>query len=147
MTTTQMTQLNANTTKSKSRALHFALWVVQGLLAAAFVAAGAMKISTPMEQLQANMPWVTGEMGKLVRFIGLSEVLGGLGLILPTALRIKPLLTPLAAMGLLTIMVLAAATHAIRGEGSAIGVNVVLGGLAAFVAWGRWSKGRVSAGN
>ena len=82
-------------------------------------------------------------MGGAVRFIGVVEVLGALGLILPAATRIQPKLTPLAALGLFTVMVLAMITHITRGEFGAIGVNVVLGGLAAFIAWGRLSKAPV----
>jgi putative oxidoreductase len=144
MTTNQAIQMGSNGNVSASKGLHIGLWVVQGLLAFAFIGAGLMKSTAPIEQLQANMPWMSGEMGKLVRFIGVSELLGGLGLILPTATRIKPILTPLAALGLATIMVLAAATHGSRGEFGAIGVNVVLGGLAAFVAWGRFKKAPVA---
>lgn len=118
-------------------ALHIGLWVVQALLALAFFASGAMKVAMPIEELKANMPWIDGPLGGLVRFIGVSEVLGAVGLVLPTATRIKPFLTPLAALGLATVMVLAAGTHASRGELGALPVNAVLGGLALFVAWGR----------
>jgi hypothetical protein len=79
----------------------------------------------------------------LVRFIGASELLGGLGLVLPAATRIKPALTPLAGAGLITVMVLAALFHLTRGEFGAIPGNVILGSLAAFVAWGRWAKVRI----
>jgi hypothetical protein len=76
----------------------------------------------------------------VVRFIGVSELLGAMGLILPAATKIKPFLTPLAALGLLTIMILAMAFHLSRGEVQATPINIVLGGLAAFVAWGRTKK-------
>jgi putative oxidoreductase len=125
---------------SRSKGLHVGLWVAQGLLAAAFLSAGLMKVTSPIEALRAAMPWVNGAMGQAVRFIGTMEVLGALGLILPAATRIKPWLTPLAALGLTTVMVLASATHAVRGEPQVILFNAVLGGLAAFVAWGRWRK-------
>jgi uncharacterized membrane protein len=121
----------------RSKVLHVGLWVVQGLLCAAFVAAGSTKATAPLAQLQASMPWVNGAMGGAVRFIGAVEVLGAVGLIVPAATRIKPGLTPLAALGLTVVMVLAATTHATRGELPMIGANVVLGGMAAFVAWGR----------
>ncbi len=119
------------------KGLRVGLWVVQGLLAATFLAAGLMKISAPVEQLQASMPWVSGAMGPAVRFIGAAEVLGALGVILPAATRIKPSLTPLAALGLAAVMVLASLTHLVRGELPMVPVTAVLGGLAAFVAWGR----------
>jgi putative oxidoreductase len=73
----------------------------------------------------------------LLRFIGVAELAGGLGLILPAATRIRPMLTPLAALGLATIMTLAFVFHIQRGEWDALPVNAVLGALAAFVAWGR----------
>jgi putative oxidoreductase len=74
----------------------------------------------------------------LLRFIGISEALGAVGLILPSALRILPKLTPLAAVGLATVMALAIPFHASRGELlQALPANVILGSLAAFVAWGR----------
>lgn len=82
---------------SPSRALHIGLWVAQGLLAAAFLMAGGMKATAPLEQLQAQMPWVSGAMGGLVRFIGIVEILGAVGVVLPAATRILPKLTPLAA--------------------------------------------------
>jgi putative oxidoreductase len=80
---------------------------------------------------------MTGDVPRwLVRFIGTSELLGALGLILPAAMRIKPALTGFAALGLLTIMVLAALFHVSRGEFGMLPINSVLGALAAFVAWG-----------
>lgn len=71
--------LPAVSTSTPSKGLHVSLWVAQGLLATAFLMAGGMKVSAPIEQLQAQMPWVTGAMGGAVRFIGGVEVLGALG--------------------------------------------------------------------
>jgi hypothetical protein len=130
--------------RNTSRGLNIALWSAQGLLALTFLAAGFMKSTAPIEQLKASMPWVNGAMGQFVRFIGPCEVVGALGLILPSVTRIKPWLTPLAALGLLTVMVLAAGTHLTRGESPMLGVNAVLGGLAAFIAWGRYRKAPIS---
>ncbi len=121
--------------------LHLSLWAVQVLLALAFAGAGFMKLSTPVDQLVANgMNWVTYTPEPLVRFIGLSELLGAIGLVAPSATRIQPRLAALAALGLVTVMVLAAITHATHGEAAVVPVNLVLGGLAAFVAWGRGLK-------
>lgn len=128
---------NGSAEAPRGNGMHVGLWVAQGLLAAAFLAAGLMKLTAPLEQLQAQMPWVGGAMGPLVRFIGASEALGALGLVLPAATRIKPGLTPLAALGLTVVMALALATHLSRGELSAAPAPVVLGAMAAFVAWGR----------
>lgn len=133
-------QLTASASASVPRrsGLHIGLWFAQGALALAFLASGAMKVSMPMEALQAQMPWVSGSLGGLVRFIGTVEVLGAIGVILPAATRIKPVLTPLAALGLATVMLLASLTHLSRGELGLVPVNLTLGGIALFVAWGRY---------
>jgi putative oxidoreductase len=69
---------------------------------------------------------------------------GALGLVVPSATRIKPWLTPLAGAGLLTVMILASLFHLSRGEANLAPINVVLGALAAFVAWGRWKKAPIA---
>jgi putative oxidoreductase len=145
------TNMNQSTTAtvpaSASKGLNIGLWVAQVVLALAFVLGGAMKMFTPIEELAAQMPWISGAMGGAVRFIGLVEVLGALGLILPAATRIQPKLTPLAALGLLVVMVLAMITHISRGEVPMIAPNIVLGGLAAFIAWGRFKKAPIQSRN
>lgn len=90
-----------------------------------------------MEQLGASLPWVNEVPGWLVRFIGISQLAGALGLILPQLTGIQPKLTPLAAWGLALTMGLAAIFHITKGEYQALPINVVLGGLAAFVAYRR----------
>jgi hypothetical protein len=90
------------------------------------------------------MAWVSAVPGGLVRFIGASELLGGLGLVLPAATRVLPRLTALAGAALAFVMVLAATFHVMRGELGALPINLVLGGLSAFVAWGRLKKVPVS---
>jgi uncharacterized membrane protein YphA (DoxX/SURF4 family) len=118
--------------------MHILLWTVQVLLAVAFGMAGLMKSTQPIDALvQAGMAWTAEVPFLMVRFIGVSELLGAIGLILPAATKVKPQLTPLAALGLLTIMILAMAFHLSRGEAQALPINMILGGLAAFVAWGR----------
>jgi uncharacterized membrane protein YphA (DoxX/SURF4 family) len=117
--------------------MKYVLWTLQLLLGVAFVAAGAMKLSQPLEALGAQMVWVNDVPAMLVRFIGLAEVLGGLGLILPAATRIRPWLTPLAAVGLALDMLLATGFHLVRGESGFAVPTLVLGLLAAFVAYGR----------
>src|SRR5688500_6961094 len=114
---------------TRSKFLHWSLWAVQVLLGLAFVMAGSMKTSTPYFELAEKMAWVGAVPEGLVRIIGVSELLGGLGLILPAATRIRPTLTAYAAAGLTVIMILAAAFHLSRGEGAAVPINVVLGGL------------------
>jgi putative oxidoreductase len=130
-------------TGQQSKGLHIALWVAQGLLGLLFAMAGAWKTFTPIAELAQKAPWVA-DAGGLVRFIGLSELLGGLGLILPAATRIQPRLTVAAAAGLTVVMVLAAGFHAMKGELQSLPVNIVLGGLAAFIAWGRWKKAPIA---
>ena len=112
----------------------YALWIVQGLLAALFLFAGVMKLVLPLEKLvgPVAMP------GLFLRFIGVAETLGALGLILPGLLRIRPGLTPLAAAGLVIIMIGATALNLVVGVVMTTLVTVVVGLLAAFVAYGRW---------
>lgn len=129
---------------ASSKGLHIGLWVVQAILGLMFLAGGSMKATQPIAELAPQMVWVNAMPEALVRFIGVSEVLGGLGLILPAATRIKPLLTPLAGVGLALIMLLAGLFHLARAEFGAIVMNVVLGGLAMFVAWGRTKKQPIS---
>lgn len=127
-----------------SKVLHIALWVVQVLLAVAFGMAGFMKSSAPIAELAAKgMGFVNHTSEGMVRFIGISEILGALGLILPAALRIKPILTPLAAVGIGVIMLLAVKEHWSQHE--PIVANLVFLALAAFVAWGRFTKVPIQA--
>lgn len=120
-----------------NRALRITLWIVQILLLVAFGMLGFTKLTQSTASLAEMLPWTANVPPALVRFIGLAEVLGSLGLVLPSATRIKPQLTVLAALGLVTIMALAAGFHLTRGETALITQPVVLGALAAFVAWGR----------
>ena len=122
----------------QGRSLHIGLWVVQGLLALAFGMSGLMKLGTPYAELAAKFAWARATAEPLVKFIGVAEVAGALGLILPALTRIKPMLTPLAAAGFVVIMILATALHLRLGEMPL--PNFILGGLAAFVAWGRFRR-------
>jgi putative oxidoreductase len=110
-------------------------WVAQTLLLVGFGMAGFMKVTAPVDQLHQALPYTADLPLALVRFIGISEIAGALGVMLPAITRIRPSLTPLAATGLTTVMVLAALFHVGRGEFLALPINVVLGGLAALVAW------------
>ena len=120
-----------------SKGTSIGLWVAQALLALAFGAAGMMKLTISAADLAQQSPDFSIA---LVRFIGIMEVLGALGVILPAAARIAPKLTPLAAIGLGIIMVLAFSLHVSRGEWTHVPPTAVLGLLAAFVAWGRLRK-------
>ena len=83
-----------------NKIINIALWIAQALLALMFLMAGVMKVFQPIEALAESLPWVTSVSEGLVRFIGTSEFLGGLGLLLPSILRVKPFLTVWAAIGL-----------------------------------------------
>jgi hypothetical protein len=112
----------------------YALWTIQGLLALLFLWAGGIKLVLPLEKLAGPIPLP----GFFMRFIGVAEVLGGLGLILPGLLRIRPGLTPLAAAGLVIIMTGATALTLAAGDVLLALLPLVVGLLAAFVAYGRW---------
>ena len=127
-----------------SKALHLGLWVVQGLLGALFLAVGAMKATQPITMLVDMLGWPAAVPAPLVRVIGVAELLGALGLILPAATRVKPMLTPLAGVGLAIVLLLATIFHISRGELGAMPIPLVLAALAAFVAWGRATKAPIA---
>lgn len=110
------------------------LWVVQVLLALLFLWAGGIKLVLPLEKLAGPVPLP----GLLLRFIGVVEVLGGIGLILPGLLRIRPGLTPWAAAGLVILMMGAVGITLAGGSAGMALIPGVTGLLAAFVAYGRW---------
>jgi hypothetical protein len=116
--------------------MNYALWIVQTLLAAIFLFSGGTKLILPLEELTGQMPLP----GLFVRFIGVAEVLGAIGLILPWLLRIRPGLTPLAAVGLVIIMIGATVLTLAGGDGALALIPLVVGLLSAFVAYGRWSR-------
>jgi uncharacterized membrane protein YphA (DoxX/SURF4 family) len=115
--------------------MNIALWIIQVLLALLFLFAGGTKLIMPIEEMTKQMPIALPSL--FLRFIGVCEVLGGLGLILPMLLRIKPWLTPIAAAGLVILMIGALAFSLMIGITAAIPA-LVAGVLAAFVAYGRW---------
>jgi hypothetical protein len=112
----------------------YALWVVQGLLAAVFLFSGGMKLVLPLEKMTGPVPLP----GLFLRFIGVVEILGALGLILPGLLRIRPGLTPLAAAGLVIIMIGATVITLVGGDLVPALIPLVVGLLSVFVAYGRW---------
>ena len=116
--------------------LHVGLWVAQGLLAAAFGVAGVTHATRPIAEMAKMAPWTGALPEGLVRFIGVVELAGALGLVLPALTRCRPALTAWAAAGLAAVMALARVVHIARGEPQVLPVNLVLGGLAAFIAWG-----------
>jgi uncharacterized membrane protein YphA (DoxX/SURF4 family) len=114
--------------------MNTAIWIAQVILAAVFLAAGLMKLTRPREALQEKTPWVEGFTDRQVKTIAALEVLGAIGVVLPAAIGVAPILTPIAACGLALTMVAAAATLIRRGERSHVGLNVVMFALAVFVA-------------
>jgi hypothetical protein len=117
--------------------MNIVLWILQGLLALAFLMAGSIKTFMPISTLQKRMTWVSSVATPFVRFIGVAELLGAIGLILPAATGILPRLTVAAAVGLVIVMLSAAVFNALRREYSGVGINVVLLLLAALVVIGR----------
>ena len=124
--------------RSKRRALNIVLWIVQALLALAYVTAGVQKAFFSFDTLVQTIFWVAYVPHPLVRFIGASELLGAIGLIVPGATGIKPRLTTLAAAALTLIMASATVLHGVRGESVALPTTITLFLLDAFVAYGRW---------
>ena len=112
----------------------YALWIVQGLLAALFLFAGGAKLVLPLDQMTGPVALP----GWFLRFLGVAEVLGAFGLVLPGLLRIRPGLTPLAAAGLVIIMIGATVITLVGGMVAMALMNLVVALLAAFVAYGRW---------
>src|SRR5687768_3869452 len=114
--------------------MNYALWIIQVLLGLLFVFAGSMKFIMTVEEMTKDVAMP----GWFLHFIGLAEVLGALGLILPGLLRIRPGLTPLAAAGLVIIMIGATVITPMLMDAALALIPLVLGVLAAFVAYGRW---------
>lgn len=120
--------------------MNIALWVAQVLLAGMYGMAGGMKTFQP-EGVRKNpqMTWAHDKQDGYIRFVGAAELLGMLGLILPILTGILPWLTPLAAVGLSIIQLLAIFTvHLPKKEYQVIPVNIVLLALSIFVAYGRF---------
>lgn len=118
--------------------MNVALWILQGLLAFAFVGAGAMKLFKSRDALVSDpkMGWAADFSSSQIKLIALAEVLGGVGLVLPMAIGVLPILTPWAAIALAVLMAGAAWTHIRRNEPPV--PPIVLGVLSACIAVGRW---------
>jgi hypothetical protein len=119
------------------------LWVLQGLLAAFFAAAGASHLLVPLSRLNAGAPWTEEVGGPRTRIIGLLELLAALGLVLPGIGHVATALTPLAAIGAVLIFLGAIALHVRPGEVRVIGMHVVVIALALLVIWGRMGPYRL----
>jgi uncharacterized membrane protein YphA (DoxX/SURF4 family) len=116
--------------------MNYALWILQWLLALVFLFAGGIKLVLPIEEMTKQMPLPLP--GLFLRFTGVVEVLGAIGLILPWLLRIRPGLTPLAAAGLAIVMIGATVYTLAAGDFTAALIPLVVGLLSAFVAYSRW---------
>ncbi|MEV0274480.1 DoxX family protein [Hamadaea sp. NPDC050747] len=120
------------------------LWALQALLGVFFAGSGFGKVLLYDDALYAAAPqavaWYAAVSQPLIVFIGVAEVLGGVGVLLPAMTRVRPSLTPLAAAGLTLTMILAGGFHVVRGEFDLLPYNIVLGAVAAVVAVGRWTK-------
>ena len=121
--------------------MNIVLWIVAGVLAAAFLASGLMKLTQPRQKIvESGMGWAGDFSDGAVKAIGALEVLGALGLILPAVFDVATVLVPIAAVGLALVMAGAAVVHLRRKENQMVVVNVVLLLLAVFVAWGRFGE-------
>src|SRR5262245_28365969 len=120
--------------------MNTSLWIAQVLLVLFFGAAGVVHGLLPVEEVAKSAPWADDVPVALLRFIGISELAGAIGVLVPALTRIKPFLTPLAALGCLTLMILAAVFHLSRGETGMVPLNLSVALVAAFVWWGRSRK-------
>ena len=127
--------------------LHYGLWTAQVLLALVFAISGLVKLTISAAALAQKVPAEALLPLALIRFIGVAEVAGAIGLILPSATRILPVLTPVAARALALVMALAAVFHISRGELSSLAVVLVLGAIAVFISWGRTTRAPIPARN
>ena len=121
--------------------MNVVLWIIASVLAVLFLASGAMKLLQPKEKLAASgQEWTEGFSANTIKLIGGLEVLAAIGLILPAVVDVVPVLVPLAALGLVLVMIGAIVTHARRRETPMVVVNLVLLVLAAVVVWGRFGS-------
>lgn len=134
------------TNSNSSKVLNITLWTAQGFLALIFIWAAYTKLFQPIEEAAKMLPWAKENPG-LVKITGIVELLAVVGLILPSALRIKPQLTVWAAYGTIALMITAAIFHISRGEASLIGMNIFFLLVAAFIAWGRTKKAVIISKN
>jgi uncharacterized membrane protein YphA (DoxX/SURF4 family) len=142
---TIQTQDRFQSATSAGKPLRIGLWVAQIAAAGLFCMSGVVKLTTPIPELSAMMPW-TGELSPtFVRVIGLVDLAGGLGLILPSLTRILPRLTVVAALCCIMLQVLAAGFHSLRGEFAVLPLNALLLGLVVFIFWGRWNRAPIAA--
>lgn len=123
---------------------HVALWILQALLGLTFAGTGVWKLTTPIAELGAKMPWMAQVSPTFLYVTAGFDLLGGVGLVLPSLTRIKPGLAVLAALGCAALQACAIAFHVSRGEAGSTPFNLFLIVLALLVAWGRHSRAPIS---
>lgn len=136
-----MNQIKVNSGKG----VHIALWSAQWLLSAAYCAVGLMKLLTPIHVLASMMPWMGQVPEVVVRSLGLIDLAGSVGIVLPALTRVFPELTVWAASGCTVLQMSAIAFHVSRGEAAKTPLNLVLLALSSFILWGRWTKAPIEA--
>lgn len=130
---------------TSKKVTNVALWILQTLVATMFIATGILKMSQPISSLSAMLPWTGQNSPIMVRGLGFLDVLGGVGILLPSLLRIKPQFTVITAFANIVLMICAIIFHVARGEASVIGFNFLLIAILTFIAWGRSSKVPIEA--
>lgn len=129
-----------NTQKKRSKASGILIWALQAITALVFLSGGLYTLALPIGTLAAQMSYANHFPEWMVRFISISEILGALGLLLPSILRIRPVLTPLAAVGLTLVMVFATIYHITHNEANQAPMTIILGTLTGIIAWARSKK-------
>src|SRR5947209_4582451 len=127
---------NAGDAAGRGKGMHYTLWTIQVLLAVLFIFSGVMKFLMPVAKMQKGPVILPGW---FLHFIGLAEIVGGLGLVLPGWTGIARKLTPIAAVGLLIIMIGATVVTIMSGGGATVALPFIIAVLVALVAWGRWN--------
>lgn len=138
-----MNSRSLSTARAPHQALNTGLWVVQVLLFTTFAGTALWKVLTPIPQLAAMIPWAGQVPAAFMYGTAVIDLLGGVGVLLPALTRIKPGVTPLAALGCAALQICAIVFHLSRGEGVNTPFNFLLVALSLFVAWGRRSKAPV----
>ena len=128
-----------------NKGLHIAIWIAQGLTSILLFVGAFMKLTMPISELSINLKWTAESPKFMVRALGIIDLIGAVGIILPSLLKVKPKLAPIAALGTILLMVSAIVFHIIRNEASVIGFNFVMIVFATFVYWGRSKKAIILA--
>jgi hypothetical protein len=133
-----------DSTTQPSKGLNIGLWVTQSLLALTFVGTGVWKLAAPIPDLAAKMPWMGQVSPGFLYMTAAFDILGGLGVLLPSVTRIRSGLTVLGALGCAALMASAIIFHISRGEAAKTPFNFLLVALSLFVAWGRRSRAPIA---